>query len=195
LISRSFFLSLFLSVFLSTIATAGNLQMIIELISRDIEQTRDAKKKSMLHIFRARQYTKIKKLEMALEDYNEALELDHKGWIHLERSQFLLVTGNYELAYEDANAAKEEVPTLAPAADKVIEKAVAAIRKQFESDNPITIVMDTKVDPYRKTRFDLMREQGLGLYTSRSSGSSGFGRTRASSKIKSKTACAPKGKS
>ena len=46
------------------------------------------------------------------------------------------------------------------------QKAVARdhakqILKKYEADNPITIIMDTEVDPYRKTRFDVMREQGV----------------------------------
>lgn len=48
----------------------------------------------------------------------------------------LRLTKNYERAYKNPNVAKEEVPTFAPAADKVIETAVAADPKQFESDNP-----------------------------------------------------------
>ena len=135
--------------------------MIIEMISNDIQQTREKQKRSTLHIYRARQYAKIKKYDQALDDYSTALELDHKGWIHLERSQFLLAMEKYELAYEDANAAKEEVPTLAAEADVVIDKAVAVIRKRYEEANPETIVMNTRVDRYRQTRFDVMRRQGV----------------------------------
>jgi len=39
--------------------------------------------------------------------------------------------GKYESAYEDAMAAKEEVPTLASEADKVIDKAVADDKKKI----------------------------------------------------------------
>ncbi len=140
---------------------AANPQMVIEMISQDMKQTKDAKEKSSLHIYRARQYAKIKKYDQALDDYSTALELNHKGWIHLERSQFLLGMKKYDLAYEDAKAAKEEVPTLTAEADKVMDEAVAVIRKQYEAENPETIIMNARVEQYRKTRFDMMREQGV----------------------------------
>lgn len=166
--------------------------MIIEMISQDIKQTKDPQGKSTLHIYRGRQYAKIKKYDEALDDYSTALELDHKGWIHLERSQFLLGMEKYELAYEDAKAAKREVPTLTAEADKVIDEAVAEIRKQYEAENPDTIIMNTQADRSRKTRFDMMREQGVfSAKAARIAANSG----RATAKRKqqsAKAACAPK---
>ena len=196
MIFHSIVISLFVSLLFVSKSFSGNAEIIIAQISDDLRQIKDVKAKSTLHIYRARQYSKSQKWELALEDYNDALELNHKGWIHLERSQFLLKTGKYELAYEDANAAKEEVPTLSREADKVIEGAVAAIRKKYESENPITIVMDTKVDRYRKTRFDLMREQGVGMYAKNTQGSSrSSNKRRSNTKKSSKTDCAPRAKS
>lgn len=174
---------------------AANPQMIIQMIDQDIKQTRDAKEKSTLHIYRARQYAKIDKYDEALDDYSTALELNHKGWIHLERSQFLLGMKQYELAYEDAKAAKEEVPTLTAEADKVIDEAVAVIRKQYEAKNPETIIMNTQVDQYRKTRFDLMREQGV---FSKKAARIASNNSRATAKRKqqsAKAACPPRAKS
>jgi len=151
-----------LSLLLPSIGVTGNsAQNIIEMLNCDIEQTQTNKEKSCLLIYRARQYCKIKEWNKALEDYNNALELDHKGWIHLERSHFLMNTGKYELAYQDAEAAKDEVPTLASEADTIMAAALVEIRKEYEAENPVTILMDTQVDPSRKTRFDLMKEQGV----------------------------------
>ena len=161
MIYSSLVLPLLITLFSFSIGLAGNSQMLIEQISHDLKQTSNSQTKSTLHIYRARQYTKMMKWEMALEDYNDAMELNHKGWIHLERSHLLMLMGEHELAYEDANAAKEEAPTLSSEADKVIEKSAAEVRKKYEAENPITIIMDTEVDPYRKTRFDVMREQGV----------------------------------
>lgn len=188
--------SLFLLVLLFPFSTAlaENPQTAITQISHDIEQTKDPKLKSKLLVYRARQYSKANQLDMAREDYNDALELNHKGWIHLERSQFFLAIGKYEIAYEDANAAKEEVPTLTREADKVIDKAVAEVRKQYEAENPTTIIMDTKVDPYRKTRFDIMREQGVFVAKAERMRNSNMQRA-ASRKQTSAAACAPKAKS
>ncbi|MCF8055124.1 MAG: tetratricopeptide repeat protein [Desulfocapsa sp.] len=136
-------------------------QEFIEMLNQDLTLSKTDAEKSTLHIYRARQYFKIKEWEKAEEDYNKALELNHKGWIHLERSHFFMTRREYALAYEDARAAKIEVPTLSHEADKIIEVAGAEILKQYEAENPITIVMDGKVDPNRKTRFDVMKTQEI----------------------------------
>lgn len=181
-------------VFAFSSGVSANSQMVIQMISQDIKQMKDAKEKSTLHIYRARQYAKLKRYEEALDDYSTALELNHKGWIHLERSQFLLRMEKYDLAYEDARAAKKEVPTLALEADKVIDEAVAVIRKQYEAENPETIILDTKVDRYRKTRFDVMREQGVfSAKAARMASKSSQAKTKRKAS-KAKAACRPKKK-
>ncbi len=188
-------LSCVICLFAASYGFAGNEEMIIQMISEDIKRTENKQKKSTLHIYRARQYSKIKKYDEALDDYSTALELDHKGWIHLERSQFLLGMKKYELAYEDANAAKDEVPTLATEADKVIDKAVAVIRKQYEAENPETIIMNTRVDRYRKTRFDAMREQGVFTAKENMIAASNTQRTAKRKQAPAKSACAPRARS
>ncbi len=188
-------LSCVVYLFTASSGFAGNEEMIIQMISEDIKKTEKKQKKSTLHIYRARQYSKIKKYDEALDDYSTALELDHKGWIHLERSQFLLGMKKYELAYEDANAAKGEVPTLAAEADKVIDKAVAVIRKQYEAENPETIIMNTRVDRYRKTRFDVMRERGVFTSKENMIVASNTQRTAKRKQSSATSACAPRAKS
>lgn len=185
---RSLLLFLGLLFLPASIGLAGNEALnIIEMLNHDIKITKEPKQKSTLLIYRARQYSKIKEWEKALEDYNNALELNHKGWIHLERSHFLMTVGRFDLAYEDAEAAKKEVPTLAREADKVMDAAVEEIRKKYEAENPITIVMDTKVDPYRKTRFDIMREQGV--FTAKARRSENSGRRKTVAKKQTGASC------
>ncbi len=192
---RMIVMSCLVCLFTASFGFAGNEEMIIQMISEDIKNTKDKQKKSTLHIYRARQYAKIKKWDEALDNYSTALELDHKGWIHLERSQFLLGMKKYELAYEDANAAKDEVPTLTGEADKVIDKAVAAIRKEYEAANPDTIIMNTRVDRYRKTRFDVMREQGVFRAKENMIAVSNMKRTVKRKQQTAKSACAPRARS
>ncbi len=191
---RSLFFSLFLVMLTHTVCPGGETREAVNMLDHDISQTQDPKKESTLHIYRARQYTKIKEWDKALADYNDALELNHKGWIHLERSHFLMAMGKYELAYKDATAAKEEVPTLAPEADKVIKAAVAKIRKKYEAENPLTIIMDNKVDPYRKTRFDVMREQGVGMFAADTGTSYKSNRRKPVSKTQKSSPSKPKPK-
>jgi len=192
---RMILLSCIVCLFTVSSGVAGNEKMVIQMISEDIKNTKEKQKKSALHIYRARQYAKIKEWEKALDDYSTALELDHKGWIHLERSQFLLGMKEYELAYEDANAAKDEVPTLAADADIVIDKAVAIIRKQYEAENPETIIMNTRVDRYRKTRFDVMREQGVFTTKENMIAASNTQRIAKRKRSSAKSACAPRARS
>jgi tetratricopeptide (TPR) repeat protein len=181
---------LFLGIFFlpPSIGLTGNeVWNSIEMLNHDIKRTQPPKEKGTLLIYRARQYSKIKEWEKALEDYNDALELNHKGWIHLERSHFLMIVGRFDLAYEDAEAAKKEVPTLALEADKIMDAAVEEIRKKYEAENPLTITMDTKVDPYRKTRFDLMREQGV--FVAKERRSANLSRTKKITQKKKAAAC------
>ncbi|MBU1234073.1 MAG: tetratricopeptide repeat protein [Proteobacteria bacterium] len=145
----------------SSIGLAENNNSIIMQLGHEIEQSQDPVAKSTFHMYRARQYTQTQQWEKALEDYNQALELNHKGWVHLERSSFLMAMGKYDQAYEDAIAAKKEVPTLSHEADKLIEAAGAEIQKKYEAENPPTFIMDTAVNPNRKSRFDVMRERGV----------------------------------
>lgn len=161
MLSRSLLLPLLLVLLSSSLGLAGDNQTMIEQLGHDIKHAEDSLTKSRLHMYRARQYTRAREWEKALEDYNQALELNHQGWIHLERSHFLMAAGKYKLAYNDAMATKREMPTLAYEADKIIELAVAKLRKQYEIDNPPTIILDTVVDPNRKTRFDVMEERGV----------------------------------
>lgn len=159
---HKFFLFPMLLVLLtSSVGLAGNNQSIIDQLDLEIKQAENSVTKSTFHMYRARQYTQIQEWEKALEDYNQALELNHKGWIHLERSHFLMAMGKYDLAYEDAKAAKKEVPTLTYEADKLIKKSMAEIQKKYEAENPPTIIMDRVVDHNRKSRFDVMRETGV----------------------------------
>jgi tetratricopeptide (TPR) repeat protein len=164
-------LSLFFCLLLlfPSINQAGGPREYIEMLNQDIGLSKTDAEKSILHIYRARQYFKLKEWNKVEEDYNKALELDHKGWIHLERSHFLMTRKKYDLAYEDARAAKKEVPTLSHEADKIIEVAGAEILKKYEAENPITIVMDNKVDPNRKTRFDVKREKSVSAAKTRKS--------------------------
>ena len=185
-------LCLMCPMFLPAVA-AANPEMIIEMISADIERAKDKKQRSTLHIYRARQLVKVRQWDKALADYTAALKLDDKGWIQLERSQFLLGRGEYEKAYKDATAAKEKVPTLAAEADKVIDKAVAVVRKRYEAENPITIIMDDPVNTGRRTRFDAMREQGVFAAKESRIAASNARRTakRKQQSAKAKSACGP----
>ena len=157
---RFFLFTVFLLITCAT-GFAENTNDIIAQLGLKISQTNDSLSKSNLHIYRARNYNRINKQNAALEDYNLALELNHQGGIHLERCGLLMAMGEYDLALEDAKAAKQEVPTLSSEADRHIALAKAKLQKQHENENPITIVMDTEVDPYRKSRFDVMEEQGV----------------------------------
>lgn len=161
-----FFLFLLL---LPSTSQAGEAEKLIAMLGQEITQSENGEEKSMLHIYRARQYFRLNDWEKAEEDYNRALELNHKGWIHLERGHFFMARKKYSLAYEEARAAKEEVPTLSLEADQILEKAGLEIQKKYEAANPITIVMDNKVDPNRKTRFDVLRSRQGAAVQSRSS--------------------------
>lgn len=162
MVFRNYLTPLVLIILLSaTFCTASENENIIEQLTQQISQTDSPLAKSRLYTYRARQSAQAGEWEKAVEDYNQALAFNHQGWIHLERSRFLMKLQKYEMALEDAKAAAEETPTLSYEADKIIQLAQKKIKKQHELDNPPTIILDEIVDPYRKTRFDVMRERGV----------------------------------
>ena len=78
MIYHSIVLSLFVSVLSVSASFAGNAEMIIAQMSADFRQTTDVKAKSILHIYRARQYSKsqiqkLPNLRMTLEKFYASL--------------------------------------------------------------------------------------------------------------------------
>lgn len=158
---RSFCLFIVLSFAFPLTGHAENIQKIIDNLGKEINSEHNSLQRSKQHIYRARHYSRLGESEKALEDYTRALELNHQAWIHLERSRFLMAAGKYRLAYEDAVAAKNELKTLTPEANEIIRQAVEKIDDQNTLDNPPTIIMDSRANPNRKSRFDLMEAAGI----------------------------------
>ncbi len=158
---RSLCLFIVLSFTMPFTGHADNIQKIIDDLGKAINSEHNSVGRSKLHIYRARHYTRMGEWNKGLEDYSRALELNHQAWIHLERSRFLMAAGKYRLAYEDAVAAKNELKTLTPEANKIIRQAVEKIDDQNTLDRPPTIIMDSRQNPNRKSRFDLMETAGI----------------------------------
>lgn len=134
--------------------TAGD-PIIIKSINERLEKTSDPKSKSKLYIYRARYYQKENNSEKALDDYGQAITLNHQSWIHLERAALLYSIKEYEKSWQEAQAAKNENPGLSDQADAIASKAYEHLRRIEEQNNPQEIVMDRETNPYRSSRFDL----------------------------------------
>lgn len=178
-----------------TVALAESRTETISRLEDDIRNASDPLEKSRLHIFRARHYSRINEYSQALEDYNKALELNHQGWIHLERCGLLMAMEEYDLAIEDAEAVKQELPTLAGQARKYIKQAETELQKQHRAENPVTIVLDTRVDPFRKSRFDVMEEQGVFAARDRAIKTAQVSRSKKASKPEKKVSSVKKTRS
>ncbi len=161
MIFRSLLLLLPAILLFSSFVQAEDIQTVINELSQHISKEKDPLQKSKLHMYRARHYARQGEWDKGLEDYNLALELNHQGWVHLERSRFLMLAGKYKLAYEDAVAAKNETITLTSEANAIIQQAITKIDAQNVMDNPPTIIMDSRTNPNRMSRFDYMEKLGV----------------------------------
>lgn len=122
--------------------------------------------KSNLNMYKARNYAKLGEYEKALECYDKALKLNHKGWIHLERARFFFTHKEYDLAESEALTAQEETPTLKYQAAPIIKKARKKLESIYLAENPPTIIFDTKADATRKSRFDYIKPDNTNVAVS-----------------------------
>lgn len=173
------------------LASTGESPALLKQLNTRIAAEEKPVKKAKLYVYRARYHVKNKQLDQAVDDYNLAIELDHKSWIHLERAKLHLALKNFDLAKEDASAAKEENPNLCMQADPLIEKASHYLQITNKLENPPTIELDREVNPYKKSRFDVARELGVdgstgSFLVTRTGKSSSAGKTASSSSSSSK---------
>jgi len=125
---------------------------VIEQLTREIAVTQNPAEKSRLHMFRARNYHNTGSLERAENDYDAALEYDHKGWIHLERSRFYLARNEFKQVVREATAAWKETPTLKSSAEKLIARAHKELKKKRRERNPREILLTRRWEvKYRRT--------------------------------------------
>ena len=101
------------------------------------------------------------KLDETEQGYLEALDYSYTGWILNEYSSFLYRTGEYERAYRAASKVVEDFPQFEREAESIKRKAKEEYQKEYLEANPPTIIMNTKVDPNRVTRHDLIRRAGV----------------------------------
>lgn len=137
-----------------------DIEKIIEILDQQIEEAVNNKEKAKFCCFRARNYHKLKQEEDAEQSYLEALEYDFSGWILLEYSTYLYKMEEYERAYRAAHTVLKEFPQFSNRADKLKKQSAERYREEYYAENPPTIIMDSKIDPYRVNRHDLMRKQG-----------------------------------
>ncbi len=150
---------LFVTVYQIKDVHAALNQNIIEDLEVQLKEATTDEEKSRLHMFKARNYIRGGDYERALTNYDQALRLNHKGWIHLERANFFLVNKKYSLAESEAIAAKEETKTLASQADPIIRKAQKELERIYQAEHPPVIIFDTQANAARKSRFDYMRQK------------------------------------
>ncbi len=147
-----------LAVLLYGDVTAAVNQNIIDDIDKQLDEVQTTEERGRLYMFKARNYARGGDYEKALESYDRAIRLNHRGWVHLERANFFLLHKKYALAETEAFAAKEETSTLASQADPIIHKAEKELEKIYLTENPPVIIFDTEANSSRKSRFDYMRQ-------------------------------------
>lgn len=133
-------------------------QEVIDMINEQIQEVATAPEKAKLCCHRARHHLKLKEIGKAEQDYLEALELSYTGWILNEYSYFLYRTGKYQRAYRAAQQVLDDFPHLSSDAEKLRKIASKKYQQAYRQNNPITIIMDRKVNTNRVTRHDLLKK-------------------------------------
>jgi Tfp pilus assembly protein PilF len=134
---------------------------IIGMLDKQIESAPTDAEKAKLCCFKARNHLNNKNLVETEQGYLEALDYSYTGWILNEYSRFLFRTGEYERAYRAASKVAEDFPQFEREAESIKRKAKQAYEKEYLEANPPTIIMNTKVDPNRVTRHDLIRRAAV----------------------------------
>lgn len=140
-------------------ASQEDSQVVIEELTKLVETANSKEELAKLYCFRARHYLKIGEKEKANEDYHKALENNYKGWILNEYGFFLYRSKEYGKAYNTAIMVLEDFPYLAKDAKKLGKMSRIKYEEKYYEENPPLIVMNTKVDPNRKTRHDYRKPQ------------------------------------
>ena len=137
-----------------------DIEKILQILDQQIENAVDNKEKAKFCCFRARNYHKLNQEEDAEQSYLEALEYDFSGWILMEYCTYLFKMEEYERSYRAAHTVLKEFPQFSSRAEKLKKQSAQRYREEYYTENPPTIIIDSKIDPYRVTRHDLMRRQG-----------------------------------
>lgn len=152
--------ALIIAICSSTAIGANDPEEIISLLDNQIENAPNDTERSKYYCFRARNYTKIRDLDKAEQDYLAALDYAYSGWILNEYSYFLYRVGEYERAYRAAARVEQDFPHLKSEAGKIKKKAKSKYQEEYNAAHPPTILLDSKVDPNRVTRHDLIKNRG-----------------------------------
>ncbi|MCB2218432.1 MAG: tetratricopeptide repeat protein [Desulfobulbaceae bacterium] len=130
----------------------------IKYLTEQIQIIDNPVAKANNYVFRARNYHQQGSLELALDDYVQALHYNHTGWIWHELGWVCLKEGRVEQAYNISVILREDFPNyLSKEVNKFQAKTVALLKKKHLEENPPLIVYDTVAQKVR-TRHDVRRE-------------------------------------
>ena len=139
-----------LSLFLTPASFADN--KIIAELTESLRHAKTDKERCKLHMFRARNHNNLGNFELAEDDFDAALQYDHKGWIHLERARFYLKYGDHKQAKKEAVAAQKETPTLEYQTQAILAQVTAIEKKEKIENNPDEILLTRRWNVSYKTR-------------------------------------------
>ncbi len=122
-----------------------------------LAQAKTVEQQANIYLYKARYFANDGEYQKALINSNIALQRNHRGWIHLERSRFFIAHKKYKQAEAEASAAVSETATLHQQADPIIREARREIDKAYLEKNPPTIIFNEKANTRRKSRFDYAR--------------------------------------
>lgn len=130
----------------------------IKTINHQLQAADNKKERARLYCYRARNYAESGDNEQAKNDYLAALNSSYEGWILNELGYFMYKTGQYEKAYNVAVRVLKDFPYLQKEAGRLKTQAKQKWEEEYLKNNPPTISIDSRPDPNRVSRHDLIRQ-------------------------------------
>lgn len=154
----SFFIFVVLFCYHSQLIAQSLNTETIQMLNDEIENATSQESRAKFLVYRARNYLNAGKVENAFADYTEALKNSNKEWIILERCPLLIRMKKYEKAVDDSKRLLDIGYDPNGESSSCHTAASKKQKEKYDRENPPTIIMNTRVNPNRKTRFDVMRE-------------------------------------
>ncbi len=141
------------------VAMLGVNEEIINELDKEIQSSSSPEDRAIYFVYKARNYFNSGDVDAALKNYNEAVRNNNKEWIILERCPLLLKKKLFDDAYADSRKLIDSEYDPDGRATWCYNIASKKLKEIYDKENPPTIIMNTQVDPNRKSRFDVARER------------------------------------
>ncbi len=148
---------LFLCFIITPVALADNTR--VTYLDQQIQNTNNTKEKAKYFAYRARIHNKTNNTSSAEQDYLSALKNNNAGWIWAELAQFYAKHKYFDKSEIAIAKIERDFPHLKTYIVPLSKHVKEQQRIIHLKENPPEIILNADVNPARKSRFDVAREQ------------------------------------